>query len=61
MAYPLARFPQDNVRYDLVHGYEKITYGPVTYLGARWELARSTPRSTLAVWGVLIFYLVGMR
>jgi hypothetical protein len=30
MATPSTGFPRENVRYDLGHGYEQITYGPVT-------------------------------
>jgi hypothetical protein len=30
VATPSARFPRENVRYDLEHGYEQMTYVPVT-------------------------------
>jgi hypothetical protein len=30
MASPSAGFLQENVRYDLRHGFKQMTYGPVT-------------------------------
>jgi hypothetical protein len=46
MATPSDVFPQENVMYDLGCEYEQMSYGPVTYLMAHWELVRSTARST---------------
>jgi hypothetical protein len=40
-----AGFLQENARFDLGRGCEQMTYGPVTYLAAHWELAWSTLRS----------------
>jgi hypothetical protein len=48
VATPSAEFSQENVRYDLRHGYKQMTYGLVTKLAAHWELAQPTPCST---WG----------